>query len=187
VARKFHAGEYERAVLECDRVSDQFPLDLDIRGRANELKKLIPSFASSFDDAQQKYRINALQSAVRPLQRAKDLYEQIGFPGALGTRIDEDLASASLASADSAMAKEDLAEAAAHYRDALRLVPSDTRAKEGMERLSRRAEQLFLEASVLQDRDLPVAVTKLKLVMAITPSASPIHKKAKNQLTLLEP
>jgi len=86
VARKFHGGEYQRAAQECDRVIDEHRNDADIRVRAKRLQALLPNFGRNFEDGHSKYKQGQLANSVRPLRKARELYAEIGFPGALGPR-----------------------------------------------------------------------------------------------------
>ncbi len=187
VARKFHAGEYERAAAECDRVMDAYRGDAEIRERAKLLKKLIPSFGRNFEDGHKKFKANQLAASVRPLRKARELYQQIGFQGALGEQIDEELAAAALAAGRDALARDDLATAAASFRDAARLDPSDPRAKDGLERIAAKADEVYTAGYMIRDRDPREAISKFKLVLQIAPEGSPVYEKAKRQLVALEP
>jgi pSer/pThr/pTyr-binding forkhead associated (FHA) protein len=79
VERKFENGDYDRAVLECDRVVEANKGDEEIRERARNLRRLIPQFARYFTDAQRKVQSNSLETAVRPLKKSEEIYKQIGF------------------------------------------------------------------------------------------------------------
>lgn len=185
VARKFAAGEFQRAALECDRVADQYRSDGAIRDRASELKRLIPAFAKAFEDGQRKYKAGSLEASARPLRKARDLYNQIGFEGSLGKVIDEELASASFSAATSSYAREDYASAAQYYRETLRLSPGDERAKDGLTRVSKRVEELYLQAYMIRDREPKEAISKLKQVIAAS-EGTPLQKKAQDLLTSLQ-
>lgn len=182
VERKFHAGEFQRAVLECDRVVDKHRGDAGIRDRARDLKRRIPQFARYFEEGQKKYRANNLAGAARPLRKARDLYAQIGFSGSLGTIIDEQLASASLAAGKASMGRNDLASAVREFKDALALNPSETRAQQGIETAYQRAEELYLDAYMIRDRDPREAASKFRIVLDVLPSSSQTYQKAQAQL-----
>jgi pSer/pThr/pTyr-binding forkhead associated (FHA) protein len=182
VARRFHAGEYDRAVLECDRVVEDHTEDRAVQAKASELKKLIPSFAIVFEDGQRKYKANALQAAVGPLRRARDLYQSIGFTGALGTRIDDDLAAADIAAGQNELAEGNFSDAAAYFREAQKLGTRDPRATEGLARISARADLLLQEGIRLRETNPKEATSKLKQVLELVPSGSGTYKKAKEAL-----
>jgi pSer/pThr/pTyr-binding forkhead associated (FHA) protein len=187
VARKFNSGEFQRAVLECDRVDDQYRADPDVRQRAADLRKLIPAFERDYEDGQRKYKAGTLEPAARPLRHAHVLYTQIHFPGALGGVIDEELAAAALAAGRAAHARGDLASAAVNYREALKLNPNEEIAREGLQRLSRSAEELYLEAYMLKDRDPREALGKLRVVLEAAEPGSPVYEKARKQVQELAP
>lgn len=187
VARKFHGGEYLRAAAECDRVVDENPGDPDVRERSKRLRTLIPNFGRNFEEGHKKYKSGQLASSVKPLRRARDLYQQIGFEGALGQQIDEELAGAALAAGRDAMAHGDLASAALNFRDAANLDPSDSRARAGLDQVGARAEDLFTEAYMVRDRDPREAIAKFKLVLEVTQPTSTTHQRAKSQLAALQP
>src|SRR5205085_1775764 len=63
VERKFENGDYERAVLECDRVIEDNKSDGEIQQRARNLKRLIPMFASTYADSQRKVQGGSLETA----------------------------------------------------------------------------------------------------------------------------
>jgi len=187
VERKFHAMDFQRAVLECDRVVDAYRGDEDIRSRARTLKTLIPNFARSWEDAQKKVRARAMESALRPLQKAEQLYGQIGLPGSLGDLLHEQLADAQLTGAKAALVRNDLGTANRLYKDALRLAPSDDRARKGVEQVAQKAEDLYTEAYMIRDRDPKQCIAKLKLVVQVAPKGSATHEKAESMLRLMEP
>lgn len=187
VERKFHAMDFQRAVLECDRVVDQYRGDDDIRSRARTLKQLIPSFARSWEDAQKKVRARAMESSLRPLKKAKTLYDQIALPGSIGDLLQEQLVDAQVVSAKAAIARNDLGSAAALYRDTLRLAPGDERAEQGVARLAQRADELYTEAYMIRERDPKQSISKLKTILKVVPKGSEVYGKAEAQLRLMEP
>ena len=73
---------------------------------------------------------------------ARGVYQKIGFTGALGTRLNEDLASSEIAAA--MRSRGETGKSAAHYRQAARRNSKSQRAKEGLECLA--AEQLYADA-----------------------------------------
>jgi tetratricopeptide (TPR) repeat protein len=185
VRRRFDTGEWSRAALECDRVVEQHRGDKEMRERALTLKRLIPMFGRQLADAQKKIGTGNLEGAAAPLSKARELLRQIGFGGALGQDIDQQLARASLAAAGSASARGDWATAARHYRQALVLSPGEATAKTGLEGLYRKAEDLYLEAYIIRDRDPRGAGEKFRLVMDILPSEKATWGKARSQLAAL--
>ncbi|MHB8872154.1 MAG: FHA domain-containing protein [Myxococcaceae bacterium] len=187
VARKFHGGEYQRAAAECDRVVDEHRGDAEVRARAKRLQSLIPNFGRNFEEGHKKYKAGQLANSVKPLRRARELYQQIGFPGALGEQIDEELAAAALAAGRAALAHGDLGGAALNFRDASNLDPTDSRAREGLDQVGARAEDLFTEAYMVRDRDPREAIAKFRLVLEVTQPSSTTYQRAKNQLAALQP
>lgn len=187
VERKFHGGDYQRAVLECDRVVDAHKGDKDVRERARTLKKLIPQFQRNFEDGQRKYKANSLEAAARPLRQASALYQQIGFGGSLQDSINEMLAAASLAAGKAALARNDIAGAGSAFREALRLNPGDTRAQAGLDSLASKLEELYLQAYILRDRDPKAAAEKFRIVIESAPEGSEVKRKAELHLRELQP
>lgn len=185
VARKFAAGEFQRAALECDRVADQFRSDDSIRARANELKRLIPAFARAFEEGQRKYKAGSLEAAARPLKKARELYLQLGFEGSLGKVIDEELASAALTAAGSSYAREDFASAVQYYKETLKLAPNEERARDGLAKVTKRVEELYLQAYMIRDREPKEAISKLKVVLSVS-EGTPLHQKARELLSSLQ-
>ncbi len=186
VARKFHAGEYERAAVECDRVADEHRGNEEVRLRAKELKVLIPGFGRNFEDGHRKFRAGQLVSAAKPLKRAKELYEQIGFPGALGSQIDEELLASSIAAGKEALHRDELAVAAGHFRQAAALDAKDARTSEGLERLRERAEKAMEDATAVASSNPRAAMQKLKAVLAAVAPGTPLYRRARAQLDALE-
>jgi pSer/pThr/pTyr-binding forkhead associated (FHA) protein len=187
VERKFENGDYERAVLECDRVVDVNKGDNEIRDRARNLKRLIPQFARTYQDAQRKVQAGSLETAVRPLRKAEELYRQIGFQGPMLDSIREQLAESSIRAGKAAVARRDIATAGGHFREALRLNPGDTRAQEGLDGLQEEAENLFQRAYIERDRDPRSAAEKFRIVIDTAPDGSELKSKAQRHLQELEP
>ncbi|WP_328285525.1 FHA domain-containing protein [Myxococcus sp. NMCA1] len=187
VERRFNGGDYQRAILECDRVTDKYRADKDVKDRALALKRLIPQFRRALEDGQKKLDANSLEAAAKPLRRAAELYRQIGFRGSLGNTIDEQLASSSLAAGQSALKKGDLGAAGSHFREALRLNPGDGRAREGLENLQKKAEELFLRAYIQRDRDPQAAAEMFKVVIETASEGSDVKRKAEMYLSELQP
>jgi tetratricopeptide (TPR) repeat protein len=187
VERKFHAGDYERAALECDRVVEANRGDKDVRDRARKLKQLIPQFKRNFEDAQRKFKANSLEASVKPLRKAAELYQQIGFGGSMVDTINEQLATAALAAGKAALARNDVGTAGSHYREALRLNPNDTRAQAGLEKLQGKLEELYLQAYIQRDRDPKAAAEKFRTVIEFAPDGSEVRRKAEEHLSQLQP
>ncbi len=187
VERKFDNGDYERAVLECDRVIEANKGDQEIRNRARSLKRLIPQFARTFQDAQRKVQAGALESAVRPLRKSEELYRQIGFRGPLLDTIREQLAESSVRAGKASLARRDIASAALHFREALRLNPGDRRAEDGLNSLQGEVENLYQRAYIERDRDPRSAAEKFRIVIDTAPEGSELRRKAEVHLKELQP
>ncbi|HZI14485.1 MAG TPA: FHA domain-containing protein [Myxococcus sp.] len=186
VERHFNGGQYQRAVLECDRVVDKHSGDKEIRDRANNLKRLIPQFQRVMGEAEAKLAQRALEPAVKPLRRASELYGQIGFKGSLGRAIDENLATAAVAAGQSALKRGDLASAGTSFREAQRLNPGDGRARDGLDSLQKKAAELLREAYIQRDRDPQGAAEKLKVVIETAADGSETKRKAEMYLGELQ-
>ncbi|NPC79446.1 FHA domain-containing protein, partial [Pyxidicoccus fallax] len=187
VERRFNGGEYQRAVLECDRVVDRHKGDKDVRERAMTLKRLIPQFQRNLEDGQKKLESNALEAAAKPLRRAAELYRQIGFRGSLGNTLDEQLASSSVAAGQAALKRGDLAAAGSSFREALRLNPADGRARDGLDALQKKVEELYLQAYIQRDRDPQAAAEKFKVIIETASEGSEVKRKAEMYLGELQP
>ncbi|MFL5322437.1 MAG: FHA domain-containing protein, partial [Myxococcaceae bacterium] len=186
VERKFNGGDYQRASLECDRVVEAHRGDNAIRERAAELKRLIPQFGKAYEDGQKKFKAGSLEAAARPLKKARELYAQIGFEGSLGKILDDELASAALQAAVSSYAREDYPSAALYYRQALKLNPTDDRAKDGLSKVNKRADELYLQAYMIRDREPKEAIAKLRVVVQLAEDNGVLMKKAKDLLAQME-
>jgi pSer/pThr/pTyr-binding forkhead associated (FHA) protein len=184
VERKFQARDFERAVLECDRILEQRN-DAPVLERAKQLKRLIPLFVLNLEDGERKLQNGANETAVQSLKKAKGMYDEINLPGPLGQIMDEYLLQASIAGGKAALARNDLASAATLFSDALKMSPEEAEAKKGMKRLSQRADDLYYEGYVQRDREPKEAAAKFKLVMELAPKTSPIFEKAQEQLQKL--
>jgi len=187
VSRKLHGGEFARAAQECDRVIEEYASDPDIRARAIDIQRLIPQFATNFEDGQLKIRSGATAAAVRPLRRARELLERIGLPGALGSQLDAMLATTSSAVGRADLRRNDLAGAFTHFTEALRLNPNDAEAREGMVQVRSQAQRVYYEGYMVRDRDPATAKKKFRLVVQIAPSDSEIAEKARAYLADEEP
>jgi pSer/pThr/pTyr-binding forkhead associated (FHA) protein/tetratricopeptide (TPR) repeat protein len=185
VERKFENGDFERAVLECDRVIEANKADQEIRERARELKKLIPQFARVFQDAMRKVQANSLEAAVRPLKRSEELYRQIGFKGPLLDEIRGRLGEASTRAGKAALARKDVASAANYFREALRLNPDDRSAREGLASLQGDLDELFKRAYIEKDRDPRAAAEKFRIVIDAAPEGSELKRKAETHLQMI--
>ncbi len=185
VRRRFDGGEWRRAALECDRVIESNRGDKALRERALLLKRLIPQFGAALEDAQKKLRAGNVEGSAAPFRKARELHRQIGFPGGYAQEIDDQLARSAAAAAKAAMARNDLSSAARSYRTVLQLVPSDPQAKAGLAQIQKRAEDLYLEAYIIRDRDPRAASDKFRLVMDVLPPEHPTFAKAQAQLGAL--
>ncbi|QRO00507.1 FHA domain-containing protein [Archangium violaceum] len=186
VETRFNASDFPRAVLECDRVIDANPGDKEIRERAKLLKKLIPQFARVYQDAQRKVQQNALESAARPLRSSAELYRQIGLKGPFGDIINGQLAGSSVVAGKAALARNDLANAASFFGEALRLRPDDPKAQEGMAAIQGKLEDLFKQAYFQRDRDPEGSAQKFRLILQLAAEGSEVKTKAQTQLEALE-
>jgi pSer/pThr/pTyr-binding forkhead associated (FHA) protein len=187
VQRKFTGNEWQRAGAECDRVIDQNPGDDDIRKRAKLLQQLIPNFGRNYEDGMKKFREGQIASSAKPLRAARGYYQQINMITPLGAEIDEKLAQAAVMAGKDALLREDLATAAVNFRDAVKLDPTDGRAKSGLDEVINRAEDLYQSAYMIRDRDPREALKKFKTVVDVTPAGSATHEKAKNQIAAMQP
>jgi len=182
VERKFENGDYERAVLECDRVMEDNKSDGEIQQRARNLKRLIPQFASTYADAQRKVQARALESAVRPLRKSEDLYRQIGFNGTLLDSIRGQLADAEMRAGKAAVARNDVASANNHFKEALRLNPENSQVRDAIRSLQGLLEELYRRAYLEKDRDPRSAAEKFKIVIDTAEETSELKKRAQDQL-----
>ncbi len=182
VGRRFNAAEYDRAVLEIDRVADRYTDNPRVAERATELRRLIPVFGVAYEDGHRKFEAEAMENAVRPLQKARELYREIELPGAIGTRLDQDLTTALVAAGEGALLSSDWANAAHDFREALSITENEPGARRGLERLNRQAEQIYLEGMRLMQKDPTTARAKLALAADIASPDSATHRKAREQL-----
>jgi tetratricopeptide (TPR) repeat protein len=187
VSRKLHGGEFSRAVQECDRVIEAHPGDDEIRGRAVSLQRNIPVFATNYEDGLLKLRSGASAAAARPLRKARELLLQMGLPGPLSVQLDALLAQTATAAGKHALQRNDLSTAFSAFNEALRLNGGDADAREGLEQVRGRAQQIYFEAYQVRDRDPSTALKKFRLVKQIAPPGSELAEKAHSYLVELEP
>ncbi len=185
MAKKLAARDYERAIRECDRVVEQHKGDAEVRTRALAAKKQLPVFQRNFEDGERKFAAGALESSVRPLEKARETLAAMKLGSALGQTVDEHLSAAYLARAKQALAKDEVLRAQIIYQDVLRMRPDDPGALAGLDKIVQRAERLIIEAYVVRDRDPQAAAAKLRTVLQITPAKSPTYKKAEQDLKTL--
>jgi pSer/pThr/pTyr-binding forkhead associated (FHA) protein len=186
VEMRFHAGDYERAAGECDRVFEAHRNDKEIRERARRVKQLIPQFARVYKDAQHKVQSNALESAARPLSSSANLYRQMGFKGPLLDSINSQLAVCAVVAGKGALSRNDLDAAMGFLQEALRLRPDDVRAQEAMAALEDRLETLYKQAYVQRDRDRDGAIEKLRTLLRLSPQGSELNQKGEELLQTLQ-
>ncbi|WP_223635138.1 FHA domain-containing protein [Corallococcus sp. EGB] len=186
VERRFNGGDFQRATLEVDRVMDRFRNEADIQARARNLKKLIPQFRSAFEEGQKKYENNSLEASVKPLRRAAEVYRQIGFAGSLGDTLDNELASASVAAGQAAFKRKEYPLAGRSFREALRLNPGDSRARDGLDELQKKVEELYLSAYISRDRDPALATEQFKIVIEASAEGADVKRKAEMALSELQ-
>lgn len=99
--------------------------------------------------------------------------------------IDEELASAALTAAGSSYAREDFGSAARYYKETLKLAPNEERARDGLAKVTKRAEELYLQAYMIRDREPKEAISKLKVVLTVSEGTS-LHQKARDLLASLQ-
>jgi tetratricopeptide (TPR) repeat protein len=186
VERRFNGGDFQRAVLEVDRVMDKYRAETDVQARARNLKKLIPQFRAAFEEGQRKYESNSLEASVKPLKRAAEVYRQIGFAGSLGDTLDNELASASVAAGQAAFKRKEFPLAGRSFREALRLNPGDSRARDGLDDLQKKVEELYLSAYIARDRDPAMATETFKIVIEASSEGSDVKRKAEMALRDLQ-
>jgi hypothetical protein len=104
----------------------------------------------------------------------------------LGRSIDENLATAAVASGQSALKRGDLASAGTSFREAQRLNPGDGRARDGLDSLQKKAAELLREAYIQKDRDPQGAAEKLKVVIETAADGSETKRKAEMYLGELQ-
>lgn len=187
VQRKFAGQEWARAAAECDRVIEANPGDDDVRKRSKQLQQWIPSFGRNYEEGMKKFRANQLAGAARPLNKAWEIYQQIDFQTPMGDELKEKLAQSALFSGKEALMREDLATAAQYFRTAAKLDPDEPKARELLNDVIARADELYQGAYMIRDRDPQEALKRFKVVVEITPSGSTVHEKAKNQIAAMQP
>ena len=75
-----------------------------------------------------------------------------------------------------------LSTAFAAFNEALRLNGGDADAREGLEQVRSRAQQVFFEGYQVRDRDPATALKKFRLVKQIAPPGSELAEKAHSYL-----
>jgi hypothetical protein len=105
----------------------------------------------------------------------------------MGEEIKEKLAETSVFAGKEAMLRDDLGTAAMNFRDAVKLNPDDPKAKQLLNEVIGRADEVYQQAYMIRDRDPREALKQFKVVVEITPPGSTVHEKAKNQIAAMEP
>ena len=188
VERKFAGGEWDRAASECSRVVDAYQGDKDIYKRAKMLQGAIPNFGRNYEEGIKKFKQGAVAQAAKPLRLAHQLYRQIDLrANTFGQELEEKLGAASIAAGREALLRSDLVTAWTNFKDAAKFDPNDSKAREGLDQVSAKAEDLFEEAYVTRDRDPREALRKFKIVVQVTDPGSTVHEKAKNQIAAMQP
>jgi pSer/pThr/pTyr-binding forkhead associated (FHA) protein len=187
VQRKFAGNDWERAAIECERVMEDNLGSTEIHRRAKLLQQLIPNFGRNYEEGTKKFRDGQISSAAKPLRLARNYYQQINLPTKLGAEIDEKLAQAAVMAGKEALLRDDLASAAVNFRDAVKLDPTDGRAKAGLDDVVSKAEELYQLAYMMRDNDPAAALRKFKVVLEVTPPGSAVHEKVKNLIAAMQP
>jgi pSer/pThr/pTyr-binding forkhead associated (FHA) protein len=188
VERKFAGAEWDRAASECGRVIDAYPKDPEIAARARKVQGLIPAFGRAYDEGMKKFRQGQLSQAAKPLNQAYQLYGQLGLKAnKFGQELEEKLGAAAIAAGREAVLRNDLATAFQMFKSAARFDPGDTRARQGLDDVLAKAEDLFQEGYMLRDRDPREAIRKFTTVVRATDPGTTVHEKAKNQLAAMAP
>ncbi|MCC6332473.1 MAG: FHA domain-containing protein [Myxococcales bacterium] len=188
VERKFAGGEWDRAGSECARVIDAYPGDKDVYKRAKMLQGAIPNFGRNYEEGMKKFKQGAIAQASKPLRLAHQLYRQIDLKAnKYGQELEEKLGAASIAAGREALLRNDLVTAWQNFRDAAKFDPGDAKARDGLDQVSAKAEDLFQMAYVERDRDPREALRKFKVVVQVTDPGSTVHEKAKNQIAAMQP
>lgn len=188
VERKFAGGEWARASSECARVIDAYRGDRDITARARKLQGDIPNFGRNYEEGVKKYKQGAIVQAARPLRQAWALYRRIDLrANTYGQELKEKLGAASVAAGREALLRNDIAGAYTNFKNAVDFDSSDSKAREGLERVQAKADDLYQEAYMVRDRDPREALRKFKIVADVTDPGSTIHEKAKNQIAAMQP
>ncbi len=189
VTRKFLGNEWDRAASECDRVIDQHPGDEEIRKKAKMLQGRIPAFGRYYEEGKKKYQLGQLGQAAKPLHKAKEYLDEMGLAatGKLHDELADMISESSVVAAKDALLRSDLASAAQYLRDAVKMDPSNNKAKDLLLEVAAKAGDLYQEAYMIRDREPREARRKFQTVVDSTPAGSEFHEKAKNQLAAMPP
>jgi hypothetical protein len=165
-------------MLECDRVEADGSATGGLRKRAVEVKTLIPKFQEAFEDGERKWSSGAKAGALPSLQRAHELYAEIGFTGALGDTVDGMLAESLVLAAQSKMSDADLGAAGLLFRRAAKLKsPPNEEAEAGLKEVAQSGEMLYAQA--LNDREMNPALAREKLTLLTEiAKGTPLAKRA---------
>jgi hypothetical protein len=91
-----------------------------------------------------------------------------------------------VAAGQSALKRGELAGAGASFREALRLNPGDGRARDGLEALQKKVEELYLQAYAQRERDPQAASEKFKVIIETASEGSEVKRKAEMYLGELQ-
>ncbi len=187
VQRKFVSSDFAGAARECDRVVEDHPGDRAIADLAHQRQKQLLDFSKSYDEGRKKFAQGALASAMKPLGRALATYREMHFVAPFGAELEQDYVTSSVAFGREALGRNDLAGAVTAFKEALRYDPAQPKAKAGMNELAERAKDVFKEGSDLKKTNLPKALEKFRLVMALTSPDSELHSRAKGIVENVSP
>jgi FHA domain len=188
VERKFGGAEWDRAASECARVMDAYASDRDIYARAKKLQGMIPNFGRNYDEGMKKYRQGTKAQAAKPLRAAHQLYQSMGLrANKYGQELEDKIGDAAVVAGKEALLRDDLVTAWQMFKDASKFDSNDAKARQGLDDVAAKADDLFQTAYVIRDRDPREAIRKFKIVVQVTDPGTSVHEKAKNQLAAMAP
>jgi hypothetical protein len=106
--------------------------------------------------------------------------------GALGDTLNGQVAVSAVVAGRGALARNDIASAASFFNEALRLRPDDAKAREGMDSIQGKLEEMFKLAYIQRDRDPEGSAQKFRLIFQLAVEGSEVKGKAQEQLQALE-
>jgi hypothetical protein len=182
--RKFDVGEYDRASSEFDHIAER-STNPAAQARARVLSRRVKDFAQAYKTARELDVDQNIEAEAKPLETAMRALEDIDPNSPKLGEMRNKLAHCYVMKGRSANARTDYGAAASAYRHALDLKPGLGEAKEGIQSLASKANDVYMQAYAEEPRDAENAVKLYQAVLNMTQSGEALNDKAKKRLESL--
>jgi tetratricopeptide (TPR) repeat protein len=186
VVHKIELADFDGALRQCDRVAElnTSPAVID---KLKTLKRVIPGFGQAYTDGMSRFNGGAAEQAAPSLLRAFTLLEDMDIDSPKAEGQLRSKAAQALALKGRAAANRNEYGTAAHaYKDALKLSPESSQAREGLAEIRRHAQEVYETGYTLKERDPEAARRHFKDVIEMVPAGEELAKKAAKRLEELE-